>query len=650
MTSLLPKPQDSLHSDPQLYGQRQTDSPVDMGGPLQCTIDISHTFYSSDTFISSSSTLHPATRPPPIFNTLLLRRLLGKVGATLNSESLRSKPFAFGRNCELTFTLDHGSPVSGSPPTLTPISGDERISIEPTMEQLTTFMDHLKGKKVTLYASSKGSFAHYLTSYLTAWGMDVTPVSPEGGVDGQAESPSTSIEATYSAGGDGYMQASVPTKSSVHHHHHQPAQQPLSFIFIDDDIRVLRERLHALRVEHPSQMNLGIRKRPSLAAHHRPRSSPQVMRAMGHTASSSPSSVIVHFTSLSNFKIIKDVVQSVLTSYTGSIAPLPEIMIIPKPAGPRRVLTALHTAVTKPVVDPFFSPIATSPGTPSMQSRSNSYFHNYAATSGGSPQSPAPAHRPSSSRSNSDRSSRSAKDLHDHSNHPPPSPLSTVENVEYFSETAVKLGTSPSSGLVIQSPDGQPAGIFFHPKARPQRNPSSGHTMERDKGQFYGGPTIKLSAARTPSTGEANNVSFASLHAATGSPRPPPLGMLPSRSMSPPTMRKTISRNPPSEELTPKVASTSRRPSGSELIRKPSTSPPGSPIVESKAPPPIRKGLTRRPTLDNKSASAASTGAKKGKAADNNIVPPISVLVVDGMSSFLVFLCMIQSGFHRQPD
>ena len=28
----------------------------------------------------------------------------------------------------------------------------------------------------------------------------------------------------------------------------------------------------------------------------------------------------------------------------------------------------------------------------------------------------------------------------------------------------MKLGTSPSSGLVIQSPDGQPAGIFFQPR------------------------------------------------------------------------------------------------------------------------------------------------------------------------------------------
>ena len=40
---------------------------------------------------------------------------------------------------------------------------------------------------------------------------------------------------------------------------------------------------------------------------------------------------------------------------------MPEVIVIPKPAGPRRVLTALHTAVTKPIVDPFFAPIATSP-------------------------------------------------------------------------------------------------------------------------------------------------------------------------------------------------------------------------------------------------------------------------------------------------
>lgn len=40
-----------------------------------------------------------------------------------------------------------------------------------------------------------------------------------------------------------------------------------------------------------------------------------------------------------------------------------------------------------------------------------------------------------------------------------------ADALEYFSETAAKMGGSAASGMVIQSPDGRPAGIFFQPKA-----------------------------------------------------------------------------------------------------------------------------------------------------------------------------------------
>src|SRR5260370_37670124 len=43
----------------------------------------------------------------------------------------------------------------------------------------------------------------------------------------------------------------------------------------------------------------------------------------------------------------------------------------------------------------------------------------------------------------------------------------------YFASAAEKLGSSPSSGLVIQSPSGQPAGIFFHPPRSRGSRPGS---------------------------------------------------------------------------------------------------------------------------------------------------------------------------------
>jgi hypothetical protein len=126
---------------------------------------------------------------------------------------------------------------------------------------------------------------------------------------------------------------------------------------------VLRERLQKLHVVLPHSLQFS-RKRPNLAANHRPRSSPQVIRSIGHfSIPSSPrnGAVIVHFTSLANFKLVKGVLQSVLGPNLGTTSRLPEVIIIPKPAGPRRVLTALHTAAVKPIVDPCFSPIETTP-------------------------------------------------------------------------------------------------------------------------------------------------------------------------------------------------------------------------------------------------------------------------------------------------
>jgi osomolarity two-component system response regulator SSK1 len=68
----------------------------------------------------------------------------------------------------------------------------------------------------------------------------------------------------------------------------------------------------------------------------------------------------------------------------------------------------------------------------------------------------------------------------------PPSPLALSllpsDNVEYFSATAQKLGNSPSSGVVIQSPDRQTAGIYFHLRGNNgSRKPSSSNIVEKEK-------------------------------------------------------------------------------------------------------------------------------------------------------------------------
>lgn len=549
-----------------------------MDGPLQCTIEISHKF-----------SAHGQTSVPrllPQLSTKFLGGLLDNIGASLNAATSESQDDQ--HQIDVVFTLERGETPTATPaPAAMMNSTGERIDAEPTLEDLISFAEKLRGKKVTLHASSKRSFARHLTSYLTSWGMDVSHASAEEGVGGGVDSPVVEMNA---------VETPLPglsPKSDTH-----PISLAASFVFIDDDIPVLKQQLDTLRAQ-PSHF----RTRPSLP--NRARSSSQIPRTRPQPV------IIVHFTSISNFKLIKDAVQSVLASYGN--APFPEIMIIPKPAGPRRLLTALHTAVTKPILDPFFTPIATAPNSP------GSYFGN-SYISNSSPR-PAYTSRPAGSRSNSDRSTS----VREETQLPPPSPLSMADDGEYFSETS--LGSTPSSGYLLQSPEGKRTGIFFHPNPKSKggtaRVTSFGHSMERDKGQIASSPTMP-----PPRPNGESSVSFSSFQASR-SPNPTPLSLEYTRSASSSSTRSRMVPSPTA--LDNPLPSTSRRSSG-DTARKSSL--PSSPVMASseQARPPAQRTPSRQTTGKTKatgSSFASKTSAKPNVEA--NIVPPISVLIVDGM-------------------
>lgn len=625
-----------------------TSPATDMEGPLWCLFDIAHNFASGD---GKDSAVQPSTRHLPSLDSQIVRRLLRQVGASLEYD-LPPRSLIAGRTCEMTVKLERGdlsivNARTASPPedvSYQLLSG-VRVADEPTLEELAQFTETLRGKKVKLYANSRGAFAHHLTSYLTSWGLDVSHVSADAGAentlgpgdDSAAGTPSgagqrtiggSPLRSTLGLGLQGFAQAipqqsplPLPTADS-----RQAASAALSFIFIDDDVAVLRERLRKLRINQSYPLTL--RKRPALAPHHRPKSTPHVPRA-GGTGIGLPV-VIVHFTSLTNYKLVKDVIQSDLQTHQGSTSGIPEVMIIPKPAGPRRFLTALHTAVTKPIVDPFFMPIATSPITTGQSSFFN--FNN-PDTRTPSPKSPSTSAIPTHShRTSSDRSTRSPKETPgDPVNIPPPSPLSMSDSMEYFSEAAAKLGASPSSGLVIQSPSGQPAGIFFHPKGRGSKG-SSGLVMERDRGQLLiPSERVKASSRRnsnnegtgSPHSGSPHSpVTFSSLHAAS---KPPPPVHTESHE-SPPGAVKSKSAKPgsPRGDENPMPSSPRRSATSMNIMQKLATPPQTSPTFENGgATSPMARRPTRRATDTKQSPQTAS---KDGGI----VVPPISVLIVDG--------------------
>lgn len=557
---------------------------------LRCTFYIAHRFSCAEVNYRPTSTPPSPTipqqpgpeaaadsgRPPLVLNTAFMSRLLQQVGGEFVT-NLQPQAFSLGRGSELTVTLEHGRiddpPVN---PDFAPCANVE-FSPEPTLQDLATFSETLRGKKVTLCASSRGSFANHLTSYLTAWGLDVShyaldSLQPRGPQDADNDAA--------------FFQSSTG-----------PSAAQTSFVLIDDNIEVLKESLQAIKADANAQNQSSPKPRPSLI--HRPKSTPQLLRGLPSLSRLVHNTTVVHFTSLANYKRVKDIVQSFVVS---SQKQLPEVLVIPKPAGPRRVLTALYTALKKPVVDPFFSPIATSPATPTSRNPSFYFSHDQQKSRQGS--------RPTGStrRSDSDKSMKSQVEYAP----VPPSPLSISDSIEYFSEAATRLGTSPSSGLVIQSPDGQPAGIFFLPKGGglstiPSKMATQTPTMERDRGQFIMAPH-RMSDEMG---GQTNDT-----------PRRSPRTQLTTNLVEPPN---SVERQPNGDHHSQGTHTTKKVDTQMEGTSQKSSTPPVSPGTRGSMANHRRSSNTRRSTGGD-SKSASSKGSQGPK-----IVPPISVLIVDGM-------------------
>ncbi|KAG8935009.1 ssk1 response regulator receiver [Tulasnella sp. 417] len=661
--------------------------------PLVCTLEITHRFASPNP-VPCDGTLQPP--PPPQFiherrqpelNTAILQNTLRHVRATLQTDVTPSSGAQIpnSRTYELSVLLSPGP--AGTPPGY-PLSEEEikarqpfhdfKVASEPTLDELASFVaadGGLKGKKAVFHASERSSFAHHLTSYLTAWGMDVSHVPIESGscpalagegesstatssvagdaVDGVVETESASSKSSRSrAGSDVEVKVGTPktgTPKSETPKSESPessasstkarqldalAMEPITsegllqqpgmaelagtnFIIIDDDVNVLRRRLGQIRKAAIAKFRpqtlpqtIGsLRKRPGLQ--HRPRSSPSIRMATtqpsipgtieeGHSETEESTNktvdfdplqvVILHFTSLSNYKVVQDTIYASvfaasdnnMTTYSGAYSPypmgemIPEVLVIPKPAGPRRFLTALHTAVQKPFIDPFFAPIATTPmsptaqfrvspwglplgGTPSIMSTPHGLAPALAANAVAAAAAAAagagtPASRIVTGRQHSSGSTGSAGgsvtssssrlptlgstasgDRRSPKGHPaeqqilqqqqqqinaaiagagtqslhsvvpvvpmtytgqphmytphPPSPLSR-DAVEYFSVNAAATQIGDSTGVLVHSPDGRPAGIFFQPQQQSRegrRSNSNSSSAEQQSGLGVGG-------------------------------------------------------------------------------------------------------------------------------------------------------------------
>ncbi|KAK9711153.1 Two-component response regulator SSK1p [Basidiobolus ranarum] len=233
-----------------------------------------------------------------------------------------------------------------------------KITDEPSVSELTLFANTLRGLRVALHAKNHSTFAKHLTSCLTIWGTDITHISIDAPIEPPQQSNVKDTSFTESL--------QVPTKAGVHAEKagsldasngtSEDASKfnvPPSFIIIDDDVKTLRDQFVSLR-NNPA-FNF---------SNHQHRRHKRMELLSNHMITS-----IIHFTSLSNYQHIKDEVYSLLMMPHHLLPP--QVLVIPKPVGPKRLLTALYTAVVKPKVDPSYVPIATSPMSPGLR-----YYQN----------------------------------------------------------------------------------------------------------------------------------------------------------------------------------------------------------------------------------------------------------------------------------
>ncbi|CAO3651679.1 unnamed protein product [Mucor fragilis] len=284
-----------------------------------------------------------------------------------------------------------------------------RFSNEPTLEDLSMFINNLKGVKIVLYAPERSIFAKHLTSCLTSWNTDIShlPVlmayngdedevlqqsDTVVGSDSEASSvgsqqlqqppiktPLETIQANLSPVSNRSMGSEVskkvPSPAIEEDHIHSI---PPTFILIDDDIMTLEKKLREFRDKPivPATEKHHHHHHPSQSRRHRRSKSRQGGTA--ESLSAYGTVAVVFFTSLTNYKRVRDIIHwfSSLTQ-----APyMPRVVVVPKPAGPRRFLTALHIAWNNAIVEPQFIPIATSPLSPfapSIGSMSSLYHYQY---------------------------------------------------------------------------------------------------------------------------------------------------------------------------------------------------------------------------------------------------------------------------------
>ncbi|KAJ1982036.1 response regulator [Dimargaris cristalligena] len=311
-------------------------------------------------------------------------------------------------------------PLAPSSPSITDVSHDH----------IASFLQSLRGFTMSLYYSPQSLFAAKIIDFLTH--RSDVKLKPFMIDEQSSQSPgqaAVQVKLTRPSGNKRTRVADLNSGSNRNRRESQgnPAKdaerRPHAFIIIDDHLPTLEHQFMQLRNtlsfdytansrgSQASQSSMAGTPYGSLSAgfpspwfstsgsngngpnpHASPSLNPPAQHRLNVSASTIRATSIIYFTSVGNYKEVKAVLHRLHS--TPHALPAPDVLVLPKPAGTKRFVSALYVALHRPVLDSTVNSTAVSPPVMSNHGTGPSFLMggtptaSYPVVAGASPQQP----------------------------------------------------------------------------------------------------------------------------------------------------------------------------------------------------------------------------------------------------------------------
>ncbi|KAJ1967000.1 response regulator [Dispira parvispora] len=278
-------------------------------------------------------------------------------------------------------------PKAPHPPMLSATGSRPMASLEEaSAAQVSEFMALLKGLPIALHASMNSKFAHRLVEFFTHRAMaDVATFQlvTKCATSGNDKQPSTGSSPTAQR----ISREGIPWDLNADSSHRRP-RRPWAFVIVDDDLSTLCEQFRRLRNTLTVDYRTSLRQRGSTLLPSTPYSPftpsgetpgegtlspvthlPFLGRAAPAPSQGTPSpfpesssasalraTTLVYFTSLPHYQETKAALHELVNEQ--HTLPPPDVLVLPKPAGMKRLVAALYGAIYQPLLNGLLLPLS----------------------------------------------------------------------------------------------------------------------------------------------------------------------------------------------------------------------------------------------------------------------------------------------------